>query len=171
MQYFYTYPKLFFIFIIVLPKRLHVLHTVSKLYDVTVNFVTPPLIWGSVLLIFGRQRVALPRHRMICPISVAFVSPTDRPESVQNRCEIEIFGGVFVLSHCFFLTFCRCRRFCHRTEIYLFLFLLHMFFLLRAFFSRNCRYFPELCYSNIPRYFLDFACLVLTHTFAVKIIY
>ena len=27
--------------------------------------------------------------------------PTDRPKSVRNRCVIEGFGGVFVLSRCF----------------------------------------------------------------------
>ena len=32
---------------------------------------------------------------------VAIVTPTDRPKSVSNRCVIEVFGGVFVLSHCF----------------------------------------------------------------------
>ena len=30
-------------------------------------------------------------------IIVANVTPTDRPESVRNRCVIEVFGGVFVL--------------------------------------------------------------------------
>ena len=29
---------------------------------------------------------------------VAVVIPTDRPKSVHNRCVIESFGGVFVLS-------------------------------------------------------------------------
>ena len=32
---------------------------------------------------------------------VAIVFPTDRPKSVRNRCVIEVFGGVFVLSRCF----------------------------------------------------------------------
>ena len=32
---------------------------------------------------------------------VAIVTPTDRPKSVRNRCVIEVFGGVFVLSCCF----------------------------------------------------------------------
>ena len=32
---------------------------------------------------------------------VAIVTPTDRPKSVRNRCVIEVFGGVFVLSRCF----------------------------------------------------------------------
>ena len=29
------------------------------------------------------------------------VTPTDRPKSVRNRCVIEVFGGVFMLSRCF----------------------------------------------------------------------
>ena len=32
---------------------------------------------------------------------VAVVIPIDRPKSVRNRCVIEYFGGVSVLSHCF----------------------------------------------------------------------
>ena len=32
---------------------------------------------------------------------VAVVTSNDRPKSVHNRCVIEIFGGVFVLSLCF----------------------------------------------------------------------
>ena len=32
---------------------------------------------------------------------VAIVTPTDRSKSVRNRCVIEVFGGVFVLSLCF----------------------------------------------------------------------
>ena len=34
---------------------------------------------------------------------------------------------------------------------------LHMFYFLRPILFRTCRYFTGLCYSNIPRYFLDFA--------------
>ena len=34
---------------------------------------------------------------------------------------------------------------------------LHMFYLLRLILFRTCRYFTGLCFSNIPRYFLDFA--------------
>ena len=33
---------------------------------------------------------------------VTVVTPTDRPKSVHNRCVIEGFGGVFVLSCSFF---------------------------------------------------------------------
>ena len=29
---------------------------------------------------------------------MAIVTQTDRPKSVRNRCEIEVFGGVFVLT-------------------------------------------------------------------------
>ena len=32
---------------------------------------------------------------------VAVVTPTDRLKSVSNRCVIEVFRGVFVLSLCF----------------------------------------------------------------------
>ena len=32
---------------------------------------------------------------------VAIVDPTDRRKSVRNRCVIEVFDGVFVLSRCF----------------------------------------------------------------------
>ena len=32
---------------------------------------------------------------------VVVVTPTDRPKSVHNRCVIEVFGCVFVLSLCF----------------------------------------------------------------------
>ena len=33
---------------------------------------------------------------------VAIVTLTDRPKSVRNRCVIEVYGCVFVLSRCFF---------------------------------------------------------------------
>ena len=32
---------------------------------------------------------------------VAVVTPTDHPKSIRNRCLIEVFDGVFVLSYCF----------------------------------------------------------------------
>ena len=31
---------------------------------------------------------------------VAVITPTDRPKSARNRCVIESFGGVFMLSLC-----------------------------------------------------------------------
>ena len=33
---------------------------------------------------------------------VTAVTPTDRPKSVRNSCVIKVFGGVFMLSRCFF---------------------------------------------------------------------
>ena len=36
-------------------------------------------------------------------IWLAIVIPTDRPKSVRDRCVIEVFGGFFVLSLCFFI--------------------------------------------------------------------
>ena len=43
------------------------------------------------------------------------VTPTDRPKSVRNRCSIEVFVGVFVLSIGFRI-FCWYRGFRHRPE-------------------------------------------------------
>ena len=56
---------------------------------------------------------------------VAVVTPTDRPKSVRNRCVIELFCGVVCVVTLPFWHFCWYRGFCHRTESYLFLFLLH----------------------------------------------
>ena len=33
---------------------------------------------------------------------MAVLTSTDRHKSVRNRCVIDVFGGVFVLSRCFF---------------------------------------------------------------------
>ena len=54
---------------------------------------------------------------------VVVVSPTDRPKSVRNRCVIEVFGGVIVLSHWFLGFSAGVGFFCHRNESDLFLFL------------------------------------------------
>ena len=35
----------------------------------------------------------------------------DRPKSVHNRCVIDVFGDVFVLSRCFLDFICGCRVF------------------------------------------------------------
>ena len=35
------------------------------------------------------------------PVGLTAVTPTDRPKLVRNRCVIEVFGGVFMLSRCF----------------------------------------------------------------------
>ena len=45
------------------------------------------------------------------------VTPTDPPESVRNRCVIEVFfGGVSVLSRCFLDFSVGVWGFCHMTE-------------------------------------------------------
>ena len=59
---------------------------------------------------------------------MAIVTQTDRPKSVCNRCEIEVFGGVFVLSRCFLDFSVGVGVFFHRTESDLFRFLLKYFF-------------------------------------------
>ena len=58
---------------------------------------------------------------------VAIVTPTDRSKSVRNRCVIEVFCGVCVLSRCFLGCFLLVQGFCHRTKSDLFLFLLLIF--------------------------------------------
>ena len=47
---------------------------------------------------------------------------SDRPKPVRNRCVIELFCDVCVVTLTF-SHFCWCRGFCHRTESDLFLFL------------------------------------------------
>ena len=47
------------------------LHTLSKLYDVPVGFVTPPRYFEAEYCLFcGRRRVAVARYRMICLVHV-----------------------------------------------------------------------------------------------------
>ena len=78
------------------------LHTLSKLYDVSVGFVTPPLIQGSVLIYLRSPKVGC------CSISDnllgggGVVTPTDHPKSVRNRCVIELFVALFMFSLCHF---------------------------------------------------------------------
>ena len=55
---------------------------------------------------------------------VAIFTPTDRPNSVHNRCVIKFFGGVLYVVTLLVGFFCGCRGFCHRAESDLFLFLL-----------------------------------------------
>ena len=66
------------------------------------------------------------------------VTPTDRPKSVRNLCDIEVFGGVCVLS--FFRIFGWYRGFCHRTETDLlpFLFVTLFFFLISCWYRGFC---------------------------------
>ena len=43
------------------------LHSLSKLYDVPVGFVTPPPFFKAVYcFIYGRRRLPVARHRIIC---------------------------------------------------------------------------------------------------------
>ena len=53
---------------------------------------------GWMLLDIGWSVLFLFNHTSL----VAVVTPTDHPKSVRNRCIIDVFGGVFVLSLCFF---------------------------------------------------------------------
>ena len=67
------------------------------------------------------EKVGYPLTGLTTPLG-CLVSPTDRPKSVRNRCVIEFFGGVCVLSFGFRI-FCWYSGFCHRTESDLLLFL------------------------------------------------
>ena len=64
------------------------------------------------------------RNRCVIEVfgGVCVLSSNDRPKSVRNRCVIEVFGGVCVLSFGFRI-FCWYRGFCHRTGSDLLLFL------------------------------------------------
>ena len=57
---------------------------------------------------------------------VAVVTPTDRPNSVRNRCLIDLFCGVVCVVALPFWHFCWCKGFCHRTgsDLILFVFIL-----------------------------------------------
>ena len=70
-------------------------------------------------------KVGYPLNGLTTPVGW-LVTPTDRPKSVRNRCVIEVFDGVCVLSFGFRI-FCWYRGFCHRTESDLLLFLLIRF--------------------------------------------
>ena len=48
------------------------LHTMSKLYDVPVGFVTPPYIETVYYFLCARRRMAIARYRMICLVPVTF---------------------------------------------------------------------------------------------------
>ena len=56
------------------------------------------LLITQLLWLVGRlgSRKPVKPHQL-----VAIVTPTDRPKSVHNRCVIEVFGGVCLLSRCF----------------------------------------------------------------------
>ena len=52
---------------------------------------------------------------------MAVVTPTDRPKLDRNRCVIDVFGGVFVLSHCCLDFSVGVLAFVHRTGSDIFL--------------------------------------------------
>ena len=60
------------------------LHTLSKLYDVPVGFVTPPYFEAEYCLFCGRRRVAVARYRMICLV-LADSSCLQREESENYK--------------------------------------------------------------------------------------
>ena len=76
-------------------------------------------------------KVGYPLTGLTTPVGW-LVTPTDRPKSVRNRCVIEVFGGVCVLSFGFRI-FCWYRGFCHRTGSDLLLFLFVDIVSLRSF--------------------------------------
>ena len=57
------------------------------------------LFWFDYTAVAGSGKVG-PVNQVNRTSLVAVVTPTDRPKSVRNRCVIELFCGVFVLSLC-----------------------------------------------------------------------
>ena len=112
-------------------------------------------------------KVGIPLTGLTTPVGWLSLPPTDRPKSVRSRYVIEIFGGVFVMSRCFFGFFCGYRNFGHGTESDLFLFLLpdilmqfryilcgkvfnlHLFFAIAMFASGKNAYIKESIASRI----------------------
>ena len=88
--------------------------------------------------------------------SIFWYTPTDRPKSVRNRCVIEVFGGVCVLSFGFRI-FCWYRGFCHRTGSDLLLFLSMYNFLNDTVSSKKLLLLEILNFENISdQIFLSF---------------
>ena len=83
------------------------------------------------------------------------VTPTDHPESVRNRCVIEVFGGIFMLLiRCWI--FCWYKGFRHRSESDLALFLWQTYLFSeqpmqqsKSFTCSQCYYSP-LCEPHSP---------------------
>ena len=106
-----------------------------------------PLFEAEYCLFCCRRRVAVAGYRIIC-----LVLPTDRPKSVRNRCVIEVFGCVCVLSFGFRI-FCWYRGFSHRTGSDLLLFSLQKKFDLHN----------KLCVFHVTVH------LTLNHTFDISV--
>ena len=79
---------------------------------------------GTSVMVNGK--VGITSHLFNHTSWMAFITPTDHPKSVYNRCVFEHFVGDFVLSLSFF-PLLYWIFFCHRTESYTFLFLLYCF--------------------------------------------
>ena len=80
-------------------------HSTFSILPLIVRLITLLLRWVGRLVPF--------KPGLTTPVGW-LVTPTDRPKSVRNRCVIEVFGGVCVLSFGFRI-FCWYRGFCHRT--------------------------------------------------------
>ena len=95
------------------------LHTLSKLYDVPVGFVTPsPYFEAEYCLFCGRRRVANARYRMICLVLVnSHLFPL--PCGAGSAAPREGFDlSVIILASLFF----RCWAavtFCYGSKLYL----------------------------------------------------
>ena len=76
------------------------LHTLSKLYDVPVGFVTIPLFWAVYCFNCGRRRVAVARYRMICLVLLFCVSYTNINPRYLFYLNIYLSLAPFTLDEC-----------------------------------------------------------------------
>ena len=88
---------------------------------------------------------------------MAIVTPTDRSKSVRNRCVIEVFGGVFLLSRCFLDFSVGIVAFVIGLSQISSFFLFEYVLLVETNPFLELVVFSGLLTSNISRYFLDFA--------------
>ena len=69
------------------------LHTLSKLYDVPVGFVTPPPYFEAEYCLFcGRRRVAVARYRMICLVLLRCIHHFES-DVINNMDHMRISGN------------------------------------------------------------------------------
>ena len=73
-----------------IPKRTFgaPLHTLSKLYDVPIGFVSP-FFEAVYCYIYGRRRVAVARYRMICLVLTKY---SHFPESIKKCINTSVFN-------------------------------------------------------------------------------
>ena len=82
-------------------------------------------------------------------IVIEFVTPTDRPKSVRNRCVIGSFKWSFCVVTLLFGVSVDVRAgFCHRTDPDLFLFFFTRF---NGYFASLLSYFIRKCYFSVSR--------------------